>query len=513
MNTVRHGRHAVLSIAYVAFLTVVARHAWLSDDAFIAFRAADNFVNGFGLVSNPGERVQGFTNPLWVLLFSAFYSVTREPYFTAIVLSLAASLAAVVCVARSGGWATGAVAVATLTLSRAFVDYSTSGLENPLAHLLLALFVLRWFFPAEPTRDAWQLGLLAALVATNRQDHLLLVLPALVVFTWRNRSRTVVARIALGLTPLVLWEVFALTYYGFPYANTAYAKLNVAIPRGVLLAQGVGYLLDSVGRDPLTLLTIAGAAMTAMLGLAPRALGAGVVLYLGYVIWVGGDFMTGRFLTAPLIVSVMLIAHALRASASMRPAGVWAAGTALVALLAPYRTLSPGLEKCDVSGHGVSDERSCYALHTGLSANLHRREEWAYQRHDYYKDGRARAAKGERVVLTSLIGLTGFAAGPDVHLVDAAALTDPLLARLRYRWVGRNREEWRIGHFYRDVPEGYLETLERGENRIKDPCIARYYSLLSIIARGPIFSTERLRVIIGMNFGSYDHLLRSSCHE
>ena len=34
------------------------------------------------------------------------------------------------------------LALSTLALSKAFVDYSTSGLENPLTHLLLAGFFL-----------------------------------------------------------------------------------------------------------------------------------------------------------------------------------------------------------------------------------------------------------------------------------------------------------------------------------------------------------------------------------
>ncbi|GMV17418.1 MAG: hypothetical protein AMXMBFR56_56420 [Polyangiaceae bacterium] len=44
------------------------RVAWVSDDGFISARVAANAVRGLGLVSNPGERVQGFTNPLWTLL-------------------------------------------------------------------------------------------------------------------------------------------------------------------------------------------------------------------------------------------------------------------------------------------------------------------------------------------------------------------------------------------------------------------------------------------------------------
>ena len=40
----------------------------LMDDAFISFRYAKNLANGLGLVFNPGEKVEGYTNFLWVMI-------------------------------------------------------------------------------------------------------------------------------------------------------------------------------------------------------------------------------------------------------------------------------------------------------------------------------------------------------------------------------------------------------------------------------------------------------------
>ena len=39
------------------------------DDAYISLRYARNLVSGTGLVYNPGEYVQGYTNFLWVMLY------------------------------------------------------------------------------------------------------------------------------------------------------------------------------------------------------------------------------------------------------------------------------------------------------------------------------------------------------------------------------------------------------------------------------------------------------------
>lgn len=45
----------------------------LFDDAMISMRYAYNLAHGNGLVWNPGERVEGFTNPLWVGFMALFH--------------------------------------------------------------------------------------------------------------------------------------------------------------------------------------------------------------------------------------------------------------------------------------------------------------------------------------------------------------------------------------------------------------------------------------------------------
>src|SRR5262245_8845284 len=105
-------------------------------------RTDDNFCNGYVLRWNVDERVQLFTHPLWLFVASPFYALTREAYFTLLALSFGVSIAAVwiyaerIALSRS----TAAAGVLVLIFSKAFMDYSTSGLENPLTHVLVALF-------------------------------------------------------------------------------------------------------------------------------------------------------------------------------------------------------------------------------------------------------------------------------------------------------------------------------------------------------------------------------------
>ena len=52
---------------------------FLCDDAFISFRYVRNLVEGHGIVFNPGEYVEGYTNFLWVLELAAIWSLLDIP--------------------------------------------------------------------------------------------------------------------------------------------------------------------------------------------------------------------------------------------------------------------------------------------------------------------------------------------------------------------------------------------------------------------------------------------------
>lgn len=499
----------------VTYLALVISNAWLSDDAYITFRTVDNVVNGYGLTWNVAERVQAYTHPLWMLLLSCIYAVTHEIYFTSLVVSIAISLSAAAVVAfgvACGRWGAGA-ALVTLSLSKAFVDYSTSGLENPLTHLILVGFVWVYADGRLSTRRVALLATLVALGMVNRIDAGLLMLPALAYAVWETRSwRTVVAGL-LGFLPLVVWELFSLFYYGAAVPNTALAKLNVGlIPASALHWAGITYLLNSLRVDPITLTTVA---VGVLLSIASRerrriALALGAILYVAYVVRVGGDFMSGRFLTAPFLLSVVSLAWA--PSRSWRlPA--WSTGAFLVVLSlalglsTPYSPIrSRGGERADadprvwVQGRGITDERGNYYHNTGLIEALRRGV--TLPDHDWAIEGRMARASGPAVVVKGSVGFYGYFAGPEVYVVDLLALGDPLLARLPVV-----DPDWRIGHLGRRLPQGYLESLESGENRIADPNLAVYYDKLSDVIRGTLWDPQRLLTLWHLNAGRYDRYL------
>ena len=525
----------LLGLALLAFALVLVRTAWVGDDVYITLRTVDNFVNGYGLRWNAAERVQSFTHPLWMFLFVTVYAPTRDAYLTARLISVIASLLTFWLVARRDGFAW--LGAAILLFSKAFADYSASGLENPLTHLLLVLFFI--FFIEKPS-SPFRLALLASLIALNRLDAILFVLPPLTYATlapslrggYSRRSNPqfdeeiasqkplamTALRTAIGFLPLLLWEAFSLFYYGFLLPNTYYAKLGAGIPQAELFAQGLVYLADSFTRDPLTLIVIiAGIIFALWRGQTrERLLAFGSLLYLGYVLSIGGDFMSGRFYTASLLVSTLLL---IRLTSEWKPAfkAIAVSAVVILGMFASPPNYILDLNQPRFTEHdlltGINDERAYYYPISGL-LNYQSGKEIPFSGEGWVEHGKSLRASGKSVVDEKNVGFIGYFAGPAVHIVDLYALCDPLLARRPASSVALSSSKgpgkWRIGHYEREVPEGYLQTLRTGVNQIRDPNLAAYYDQLALIVRGPLFSRARLVAIWKMNTGQFDYLLAES---
>ena len=66
----------LLSVPWLVLLAWLTSVAWfLTDDAFISFRYVRNLLEGHGLVFNPGEYVEGYTNFLWILELAALWGL------------------------------------------------------------------------------------------------------------------------------------------------------------------------------------------------------------------------------------------------------------------------------------------------------------------------------------------------------------------------------------------------------------------------------------------------------
>ncbi len=129
-------------------------HAWLyfgytSDDAYISYRYSRNLSDGLGLVWNPGEHVEGYSNFLWVMILAGFDALGADIVFTGRWLGFAFALGALagtyVVTQRiadgAGGQTAGLLATLLLAAAGPFALWSTAGLEVSLFAALIVLGV------------------------------------------------------------------------------------------------------------------------------------------------------------------------------------------------------------------------------------------------------------------------------------------------------------------------------------------------------------------------------------
>ena len=510
-SRIKDNETPVLIFLAMVFGMVLVRSAWITEDAYITLRTVDNFVNGYGLTWNIAERVQAYTHPLWMLVLSGLYFFTHEAFYTTLLLSLLTSTGAFWLVARMlprNNLVTFA-GLCVLLFSKAFVDYSTSGLENPATHLLLAAF-LYVFFRQDLTFDnkrIFWLSLIAGLATLNRLDIFLFFVPALAYIFFQRKSWSVLKLILIGFLPIILWEIFSVIYYGFPFPNTAYAKLYTGLARTDLIEQGYLYFINSLHWDPITLLVIAVAlGLTLYQGTwREKNVVLGVLLYLCYVLWIGADYMSGRFFSAALLVAVVLFNRRLRHS-SISGGIIVLLFIFTVGFISPTPTLTSIDDASFSTGrtdiNNIADERSFYYQPSSL---LYDKRNTIEPFHDWVFRGQELRANGIRVQVLFNVGYMGYFAGPKIYIIDRLALADPLLARL----PPIQMENWVPGHFERSIPDGYLQSVKNNDNRITDPGLALYYDKLCLLTRAPLWSRERFAAIWEFNSGQADRLLEN----
>ena len=305
----------LLYLFFIAFTLVFANVAWVGEDAFITFRAVDNFLKGYGPVWNVGERVQVYTHPLWYALLIVGIGLFKHHYWVAIALSygcLMATIYLLLKIAKSAASiAQVVIALSVLLLSRAFMDYSSSGLENPLLHLLLAIYVLVAIRQQDAAKRFLYTSLLYSLVFLTRPDGIFIITPASLWMLWQAKQQSGWKRTlklaAIAASPAVAWEVFSLIYYGSLVPNTALAKVNIDYPRAVLLEQAKSYFAFNLQKDPITLGMVFLSFALAWLNkrILPKLMMAGVALQMLYICYVGADYMLGRFLSPSVLVAAI----------------------------------------------------------------------------------------------------------------------------------------------------------------------------------------------------------------
>jgi len=233
-------RRALLAIVALLALWHASRYDFFCDDALIALRYAQNLIEHHELAYNLGQRVEGFTSPLWVLLVSALGSF-GVPLVSA-TRALGASSALLTFGALSLFWdeleprspRLVLAPAAALAMSAPFAAWTLGGLETPL---FVALFTLTLALLARDARlgelrSSLQAGLSVALCVLCRPEGAIFIVIGSVVVClgfctlperrWR--------RLLAWFAPIALlvggYELFRLRYFGYPLPNTFYVKTS-----------------------------------------------------------------------------------------------------------------------------------------------------------------------------------------------------------------------------------------------------------------------------------------------
>ncbi|TGM15398.1 hypothetical protein EHQ81_03105 [Leptospira selangorensis] len=492
-----------LTLVLFIFSYVSYQNAWLSDDSFISFRVLDHFVNGFGLRWNIAERVQAFTNPLLILVLSPFYSVYQNIVFWSFFSSFVWGLSAFyflrrISVSKVSFW----LGLCFLLSSRSFVDYTYSGLENSLNYLIEVIFFYLYFKKEEGTDSKLPgLVLLASFALVSRIDFILIfIIPLLIVFfqDWKRRRITfsLSSKIVLCSLPAILWFLFSALYYGSLLPNTYYSKTNVEDSFVQILSQGLQYYIFELKWDSIVCIFLPIVAIVrAVLRKNSNPILISLVFslpYLMYILFVGGDFMAGRFFT----YVIFLFGIALVRLENIEKKEIYILGSALILynillFSTPIHSIKQQVSKNPwiLDKVGITDEKFWYYPGTGLS--------W-HDRNGSILSNLANKKPffpptDQKVFIKYNTGVIGFFLR-DQYIIDIIALGDPLLSKIQ----GKGR----VGHKVRQLPLGYFESLESGENKIQDPKLKEYYDSLNLLTRGEIFDSRRLNLFWKFQFGS-----------
>lgn len=309
---------AVLALLVFGWL-LWANRLFFHDDAYISLRYARNFALHGELVWNLGERVEGYTNFLHVILSAGLIrlGLTAEQAARGLNLCLALSLfPAVLLAARrlapGDAVARGLVLIA-VGATPGLAIWVLGGLEASMAAALIGWGVLALIIALQSGAilSAVLAGAVFSLAVLTRLDSAVFIagcgLATLVYAPGQVVRRLMMATMVAGIPAAValLHMAWRLDYYGLPFPLTFYAKT------GVPLDWRFGFLSDLpiyvlYGVPVLFLSVVAALASLKQRGIA-AALAIPLCLQLAYVIWSGGDHMAGGRVLVPLTVPAAII--------------------------------------------------------------------------------------------------------------------------------------------------------------------------------------------------------------
>jgi hypothetical protein len=272
----------------------------LFDDAMISMQYARNLAEGNGLVWNVGgERVEGFSNPLWVIFMAFFHLLPIESSKVSLALQISGAIflaANLIVVWRIGsrfleGYLAPLLSVGLTAFYFHLNNWSLQGMEVGLLALLLSAAVLfslkHW---EEKSFSVWPYLLLTlgTLVRIDMAVPLVLLTSFAAWKDGTNRRRHLLWGFGLLAASLIGQTLLRLWYYGEWLPNTYYLKV-VGIPLADRIQRGLSVFGDFIWGSGWMLMVLP-LLLLFLWPNPPTLLLFGLLLgQVAYSIYVGGD--------------------------------------------------------------------------------------------------------------------------------------------------------------------------------------------------------------------------------
>jgi len=402
---------------------------FIVDDVFIPLRYAENLLAGEGMVFNPGERVEGYTDFLWVLLGAGLSCLPVDPLAAMRGLAFASGTALLALIPllhrrflAGGSGNVSLLAAPLLACSTSFALWSSAGMETALFSLLVTAGILLSLGEGASITAAAACLLLACL--TRPEGHLFAVM-ALCGLLWRRRGegrplldRQTAAAAGLSAVVLLVYHGWRISYFGHLLPNTFAAKVGSG---GDQFLRGISYMGEFLhtGGSLLLLLPL-GLIISRRKDRRVAVTAAVVALYVVYVVLVGGDSMlASRFVVPVLPLWLCLVVAALEdMSAAVREKfGSPPVAVALVAVLA-----------LALGGGSLQTGDDAYMTEVRRRSAAVRR--WV----EVGKRLGRQLPPGSHIALGA-VGAIPYYSG--FRTTDLFGLTDPVIARTRSEEMGR----------------------------------------------------------------------------
>jgi hypothetical protein len=292
--------YACLFIYRTSFVVGHERYFSLFDDAMVSMRYARNLAHGYGLVWNPGgERIEGYTNPLWMLYMAAVHLLPLPASKMSLVIQMTAAALLVVnlvlvrriALVVSNG--SEVVAFGGVVLTAFYLPLNNWSLQGMEVSLLLPVMSLSILLALQTLHDGKFRALphlvlgVSTLIRPDMAVSLVGLTTYLAITDAANRRR----HLAWGFAALagftVLQTALRIWYFGDLLPNTYYLKLT-GYPTLLRISRGAFVLAQFIWRFNVLLFALPFVIVSTR-GRGGRLLLFMVVVQSAYSVYVGGD--------------------------------------------------------------------------------------------------------------------------------------------------------------------------------------------------------------------------------